>query len=61
MRINLGVKTWMYNSCKNSIEFENYINLLFYLQRDIKMIIILLLKLAQNENMLCGFYACDVV
>ena len=25
------------------------------------MIVILILKFAQNKNMLCGFYACDVV
>lgn len=46
---------------QNRVQFENYNQLLFYLKRDIKMNVILLLKLVQNENMLCGFYACDVV
>ena len=51
----------MFNSFKNIIQFQNYNKLLFYLKRDIKMNVILLLKYVQNENMLCGFYACDVV
>ena len=46
---------------QNRVQFENYNQLLFYLKRDIKMNVILLLKLVQNENMLYGFYACDVV
>ena len=51
----------MLNSFKNIVQFKNYNNLPFYLKRDKKMIVILLLKFAQNENMRCGFYACDVV
>ena len=51
----------MLKSFKNIGQFKNYNKLPFYLQRDIKMIVILLLKFTQNENMLCGFYACDVV
>ena len=51
----------MFNSFKNIVQFKNYNKLPFYLKRDIKMIVILLLKLAQNENMLFGFFACYVV